>query len=343
MQARHSNRLIFFLLLWMINAHAQVTQMGGKGMLRLFEAETVTAGDLYVNPFASFYTKADYDRNLLLKDNTLNVGLTLGISRVFETFIHLTPYQTDQEHLWGAVGDSKFGLKVHIPRPGLVHYGLLIYADVATGYTHPLLFEPYSEKALGYAMFGLMTLDFRRAEAPLPLKVLFNLGYKSHDYSKGFLVGDTDQIIGGIGCKFPIKASQIYSEISGELFLNQPHVSFSQNSLRWSGGFKTLIKRGTIFDIAADLELGGYHPTAEQKAHVPRFWENYADWKILVGLTYRWTVFPSWDRERQLEQKQEHKQQQEDKEIQQQREEVIKELQEYQKRLEDEKKENVPF
>ncbi len=337
------SRILYFLILLMCSAYPQVSMTGGKGMLRLYEAETVTGGDLYINPFMSFYTTADYDRNVLLKDNTLNIGMTLGISRVFETFIHLTPYQTDQEHLWGALGDSKIGLKTYMPRPGVWQYAFLAYADLASGQTHPLPFEPYSENAFGYAALGLMTLDFRRAESMLPLKLSFNLGYKSHNSSRGFFTGKTDQLVGGLGCKFPIKSSQLYTEITGELFVNQPAVSFGQNSFRWSAGYKTFIKRGIIFDVAADLELGRYEPTAHERAHVPRFWHDYADWKILAGLTYRTTAFPSWDKERQAQEKQQQKQQQENKEIQQQRKDVIKELQEYQKQLEEKDKQNVPL
>ena len=341
MMRRYYFTMLFFM--WIGSAGAQVSMSGGKGMLRLFEAETVTAGDLYINPFVSFYTKADYAENILLKDNTLNIGITLGISRVFETFIHLTPFQTDQQHLWGAIGDSKIGLKAHIPRPGVWQYAVLAYADVASGQTHPVPFEPYSENAFGYAAFGVMTLDFRKAESPLPLKVSFNLGYKSHNAAHGFFTGDTDQIIGGVGCKFPIKASQLYTEITGEHFINKPAVSFGQNSIRWSAGYKTFIKRGIIFDVAADLELGRYKPNAQERAHIPRFWHDYADWKIIAGLTYRWSPFPSWDKDRQAQEKQQQKQQQESDEIKQQREDVIKELQEYQKRLEEEDKQNVPF
>jgi len=334
---------IHLILLPVCLTRAQVTMTGGKGMLRLYEAEPVTAGDIYLNPFASFYAKADYNEKILLKDNTMNIGVTLGISRMFETFIHLTPYQTDQVHLWGAVGDSKLGLKLNIPKPGLLQYALLAYADFPTGQTHPIPFEPYSEETFGYAMLGLCTLDFRRAEVPFPFKVSFNLGYKSHNSSYGFFSGDTDQILGGIGCKFPIKSSQLYTEVTGEIFINNPAVSFAQNSLRWSGGFKTLIKRGIIFDVATDIELGGYKPKDAERDQTPRFYENYADWKIIVGLTYRWTLFPSWDKNRQEQQKQQQKQQEESDEIKQQRQDVIKELQEYQKRLEEEEKENVPF
>lgn len=343
MRTRQHLVVIFVFFLSICTASAQITMTGGKGMLHLYEAETVTPGDLYVNPTASFYTRADYNENILLKDNAINVGLTLGISKVFETFVHLVPYQTDQVHLWGTPGDSKIGVKVHIPRPGVLQYGFLGYADIPTGKTHPIPFEPYSEDALGYAALGLLTLNFRNAEIPFSLKVSFNLGYKSHNSSNGFFAGKTDQLVGGFGCKFPIKSSQLYTEMSGEFFFNTPAVKFPQNSFRWSGGYKTFIKRGIIFDIAAELELGGYKPTADEQAHIPRFWENYADWKVIAGLTYRWTAFSSWDKERQLQEKQHELQEQESEEIKQQREEVIEELKEYQKRLEEEEKQNVPF
>ena len=109
------------------------------------------------------------------------------------------------------------------------------------------------------------------------------------------------------------------------------------------GWIQNVHKQGIIFDIAADLELGRYEPKARELTREPRFWDDYADWKLLVGLTYRWSSFPSWDKERQTQEKQQQKQQQESDDIQQQREDVIKELQEYQKRLEEEDKKNVPL
>ena len=345
MKTRSQILFFFSLILGGCFAHAQVTLTGGKGILRLYEAESVTAGDFYVNPYASFYAtpRQDTDINILAKDNTLNLGLTLGISRVFETFIHFTPYQTDQVNLWGAPGDSKVGLKANIPAARVSQFGVLTFLDIPTGDVHPVPYEPFSENNYGYAIIGLVSFDLRKAASPLPLKAIVNLGYRSHNSSKGFMSGDTDQLVGGLGLKWAIKSSQLYTEISGEVFTNNPAVNFSQNSLRWSGGYKFLLRGGIIFDIATDIELGGYKPTEAEIDQTPRFFEDYADWKVILGLTYRWTFFPNWDKQRQTRLKQKQQQEKDEEKIREQREKVIEELEEYQKRLQDEKKKNVPF
>ncbi|MBN1482662.1 hypothetical protein EH223_11765 [candidate division KSB1 bacterium] len=316
---------------------------GGKGMLRLYEAETITAGDFYMNPFGTFFATKSQQANVLAKDYTINAGFTLGISQIFESFIHLTPYQTDQERLWGAPGDSKMGLKVNIPKKGVSQFGLLSYVEFPTARKHPISYEPFSEDAVGYAIVGITSLNFRNAVSPLPLKVTFNIGYKSHNSSKKIFAGDVDQVMAGFGLKVPLKSSQLYTEVSGEIFYNNPDVQLGQNSLRWSGGYKFLAARGIIFDVAADIELGGYKPSNAEKQAIPRFYEDYADWKLILGMTYRWTLFKNWDKKTREIKEEQEKQEQETQELREQRENVIEELEEYLKKLEEEKKKTVPF
>lgn len=313
---------------------------GGKGMLRLYEAETITAGDFYLNPFGTFFVTKIPNTAILAKDYTINLGLTLGISRRFEAFAHLVPYQSDQVHVIGPPGDTKIGLKITIP--GSPQFGIVTFADFPTARMHPLAYEPYSEGAVGYALLGLLTLDFRRAASPLPVKITLNAGYRSHDIGKKIVAGETDQLIGGIGMKLAIRSVQIFTELTGEIFFNNPAINLSQNSLRWSAGYKFLIG-GIIFDVGGDIELGGYKPSQRERNQKPRFLEDYADWKIIIGMTYRWTLCKNWDKATKQAQTQEQIKEQESEEIRQQRQKVIDELQEYEKRLRDEKKKDVPF
>jgi hypothetical protein len=234
-------------------------------------------------------------------------------------------------------------MKANVLTARVPQFGLLSFLDLPTGRVHPIPYEPYSENSYGYAIIGLVSFDFRKAASPLPLKAVINLGYRSHNSSKGFMSGDTDQLVGGLGLKWAIKASQLYTEISGEVFTNNDAVKFSQNSLRWSGGYKFLLRGGIIFDVATDIELGGYQPTEAEIDQIPRFFEDYADWRVILGLTYRWTFFPNWDKTRQARLKRQEQQEQDDEKIREQREKVIEELEEYQKRLQDEEKKDVPF
>ncbi len=325
-------------------AMAQVSLTGGKGMLRVYEAETVTPGRLYVNPFATFFARQNAQQTRLDKDNTLNVGLTLGISRVFETFVLFVPYQTDTTHIWGAPGDTKLGLKAHLPRPGSVsQFGLAAVANFPTGRTHPLPFEPYSEDAFGYAILGLVSFNFQNAVRAVPLKLSANLGYKSHNAENRVFSGATDQLVGGFGFKIPFQTSLIYTEVTGDYFLNKDQVNFSHNFFRITQGYKFITRPGLVFDIAVDFELGNYKPTPKQLNIAPRVWEDYADWKVVLGMTYRTTLVKSWDHRYREAQKKEQQEQEKLEQLRQKRKKVVEELEEYKKQLEEEKKQDIPF
>jgi hypothetical protein len=335
--------LVVFILLAAGTVYSQVAMSGGKGMLRLYEADNVTPGQLYINPFGTFFATKMADVNVLAKDYTINTGVTLGISRRFETFIHLVPYQTDQVHIWGPPGDAKLGLKFNIPnRGGVAQFALAAYGDIPIAQFHPLEYESYSEDAFGYALIGIASFNFKNAASHIPIKLTTNIGYKSHNASSGFFSDDTDQLIGGFGIKFPVKSSQLYTEATGEIFINNSDVPFVKNSLRFTQGYKFITRRGLIFDIAADVRIG-QKPTLEEKMQLPRVFADYADWKIIVGMTYRTTLFKKWNEKFQQQEQQRKTVQKEQEEIRKMREKVVDELEEYKKRLQDKEKQEVPF
>ena len=335
--------IVILLLLAAGTVYSQVAMSGGKGLLRLYEADNVTPGQLYINPFATFFAIKMADLNVLAKDYAVNTGVTLGVNRFFEVFIHLVPYQTDQVHIWGPPGDAKVGAKLNAPnRGGVAQFGLAAYGDFPLAQLHPLKYEPYSEKAFGYAVIGLATFNLKNAATQIPLKLTANVGYKSHNASAGFFSGDTDQLIGGLGFKFPVKSSQLYTEATGEIFFNNETVPFLKNSLRLTQGYKFITRSGLIFDIAADVRLG-QKPTQTEKKQIPRFFADYADWKIIIGMTFRTTLFKKWNEKYQQEEQQRKMKQNEQEEIRKMREKVVDELEEYKKRLIDNKKQEVPF
>ncbi len=326
----------------MIPTVSQVTLSGGKGMLRLYEADTITPGNFYANSlFQAYVTPVDGVKHSLAEFYTLNAGLTLGLSRAFEIFTHVVPYQDDQQHIWGPPGDSRLGLKcsmIHYSRPA--QFAFVAYADIPTGQKHPIPYAPFSSDALGWAMTGAFSYNFKKTAAAFPLKVTFNLGWKDHDFN---FASETDQLLAGFGFKFPIRSSILYTELTGEVFVNQPDVSFSQNSLRITQGVKFLGFSNIVFDIAADIELANYTPIDAQKKVKPRYWEDYADWQIMAGATYRWTLFRKWDKSVRQAEKQQQREEQKKDTIQQKRKDVLDELERYKKRLEEEKKDDIPF
>jgi hypothetical protein len=347
-----TNRFIFNYLLTILcfaalacqTASAQTALTGGKGILRLYEAETVSPGRLYINPYMSFFAAKMPQANALAKDYTLQIGATLGFSRWFEGFLQVVPYQTDQDHLWGPPGDTRIGFKLHVPRRGkYAQMALLSLAKFPTGRTNPLPFEPYSENSFGCSLIGVLSYDFRRFYNTLPLKFAANLGYQCHDTDNLFLRGRSDQLVGGAGVKWLIRSLLLYSEVTGEVFINNSNIAFKQNSLRYTQGIKFSHRSGLIFDAAFDIELGRYVPTVAESAVRPRFLEDYADWKLIIGMTYRTVLFKEWDEQFKQAEKKQHEQENNLEQIREKRQKISKELEEYKKRLEEEKKEEMPF
>lgn len=321
---------------------AQTALTGGKGILRLYEAETVTPGRLYFNTFFSYFAVEMADANALAKDITLQVGVTCAFNRRVEAFLHVVPVQTDQQHLWGPPGDTRLGVKFNLLRHGRRQAALAATVDFPTACVHPIPFEPFSDGAFGHTLFAIGSLDLRRVFGS-PLKAAVNLGYRTHDAGRPLFSGKTDQLVGGAGLKWLFKSTLFYSEVTGELFIRQPAVTLRQNSLRFSQGVKFPGRGGLIFDAAVDVELGRYRPAPTETTAQPRWWADYADWKLIFGVTYRAEVLRGLDEQRRLEKIQRREEKNNLEQIREKRQKVSKELEELKRRLEEEKKEGVPF
>ncbi len=331
-----------FFLVFPLTAHSQVTMAGGKGLLRVFEAETVYPGHFYFNPFYNGYFTETATGNSN-EDHTMIFGLTLGLTNSFEVLAQLVPYQDDQTHIWGPIGDTRLGVKFHVPNKGsAIQNGLLAFTTFPTGINHNLPYEPFTYDANGWGLMWLTTFDFRKGAATLPLKLSLNLGYHDMDWSDRYFSDKKDQLLAAVGIKFPIRSSLLYTEINGEIFINNPdQVPFSQNLFRVTQGIRFLGPWHLVCDIAADLGLGGDNSNDIENFANP-YMKNYADWKIIVGFTYRTTLFKHLTREEKIQQR---KQREEDNKldaIRKKREKVVKDLEEMKKKLEKEKKIDEP-
>jgi len=315
---------------------------GAKGLLRLFDSESVYPGLFYINPSYLAYAKKSEGKNGeeigFAEDHTLNVGFTLGLSQSFELLAQVVPYQDDQHHIWGPIGDTKVGIKYHLPRKkGLLQLGLLGFATFPTAPSHNVRFEPFSVDKNSWGLVGITTLDFKAAAANIPLKIFINVGYRDLDWQDRFFQDKKDQLIGGFGLKFPIRSSVVYSEFSGEVFINNSdQVAFSQNSLRFTQGFRFLGPWHLIVDIAGDLELGDRAPSDALLAGNP-FLKDYADWKVIVGATYQMTLFRYLTAEEKLARRQRQEEQKKLDAIREKREKAAKELEEMKRNLDKER------
>lgn len=337
--------IILVCLLAAPEGWAQVTLSGGKGQLRAMDADPVPAGQLYINGLYSLYLEKITapipvgagvgQREELAVDHTLNVALTLGLSRTFELMLHAVPYQDNQRDLFGPIGDTQIGVKFHLPNRGSIFQsGLLGYVRLPTAPMHNIPYEGYSTDAFGWGLTGLASLDLRSSSLALPVKFIANIGYRDQDWGDRYFSADYDQLLFALGFKFPIRATLLYLETSGEVFVNQTDLlSLRQNLLRLSGGLRFLGPGQLVFDAAADIRLGNYTPSAAEMAVNP-YLKRYADWKVLLGVTHRIHLFePATEQDRaRSERRAEEKKKNE--EIRKQREQVNRELEELRKKIE---------
>ncbi len=333
-------------------AMAQVGVQGGKGQLRVWDAEPVPTGQFYLSLFYSYYaekatvqvvgdkTNILRESRHLLEDHTLNLNFTLGLSRTFEVMLHLVPYQDNQIDLWGPIGDTQIGVKANLPKKiGLTQFGLLGMISLPTAPRHNIPYESFSMDAYGWGLWGLVNFDLKNTHWQVPVKFCLNLGYRDHNWHDRFFASRYDQLICGVGIKFPIRTFVCYSEWTSELFIhNTKYISFSQNHHRFSQGFRFVGFNNFIFDLACDIRFGAPAPTAEELAQNP-YLKTYADWKILAGAAYRIPLFTRRSEEEKAKLRREKEEKQKMDEIRQQREKVFKELEELRKKVEKEKQE----
>jgi hypothetical protein len=326
-----------------LSAFSQVTFSGGRGQLRLLDAEPVPAGDLYLNGFYSFYAKKILQPNYgtpgtreeLVSDHTVNMSATLGISRILECYVHVVPYQDNQQDLWGPVGDTRLGLKAHIPNQGsLVQTGFAGFIHLPTAPVHNVPYEGYSADAYGWGVLGLATLDLKSSGMALPFKFFLNVGYRDMNWKDTYFSADQDQLLVGMGLKFPVRSTLIYLETTGEIFINQgDQISLRQNLLRLSPGVRFIGPKDLVFDIAADIRMGNYKPAGTATSANP-YLQEYAEWKIILGMTYRAQIFNSTTPETRIRSQRDNQERLKAEEIRKQREQISKELEELRKKVE---------
>ena len=78
---------------------AQTTMLGGSGLLRINDAESLVPGQLGIAAHYLGYYEAEENSSNLTKDVTINSGFTLGLSEKLEITAGLTIYQDDNHQL----------------------------------------------------------------------------------------------------------------------------------------------------------------------------------------------------------------------------------------------------
>jgi hypothetical protein len=262
---------------------AQTTSAGGRGLFRVFSAETIQRGSYIVNSFYQAYFQAT-DARGFGNDHSFKVGVTYGLTHSLELTAQIVPYQEDQEHAFGPPGDTQIGAKWRLPFSSQsLALGLRGFLSFPTALNHNVPFEPYSSGKLAGGVMGLLTWNVRGAH---PLQVHANLGYFDHNITTPFASERTDQLLLGLGIKLPIHPLILYTEYTGEIFFNNDAVNFNDNSMRLTHGVKFIGPFKTIVDFGIDFGLSrNLNPPPD-----PRFVHEYADWKIFTGFSYQFNT-----------------------------------------------------
>ena len=87
---------------------------GGKGLCRVFDAEPITATDIFVSSNFSIFMEDKHPPSLT-KYYSANLNVTVGLARYLEMYFNIIPYQDDQIHTWGRIGDTQLGVKYLTP------------------------------------------------------------------------------------------------------------------------------------------------------------------------------------------------------------------------------------
>lgn len=254
---------------------SQTAVAGGRGMFRVFSAEIIQAGSLFLNTYyQAFYRSSG-------NDQSINLGITYGISNDVELTAQVVPYQDDQKHDWGPPGDTQLGIKCRLPlSSSRFSAGLRGFVIMPTALEHNPPLEPYSTDQVAWGVMALLTTDLTNSSGGFPLKIHTNVGYLDHNIETLLSNDGTNQLLFGVGLKLSARAFILYTEYTGEFFLSNAAVSFGDNSMRLTQGFKFRGPLNFIMDFGLDIGL-----SRSLRAY-PTPLHQYADWKIFGGLSY---------------------------------------------------------
>jgi len=291
-------RTIFILVISLFvfsTGFAQVALQGGRGLMRVLSADVINPTDIYVSSYFSMYFEKTGPESMA-KYYRANLNGTFGLSKYLEMSCSLVPYQDDQRHLFGRFGDTEVAAKVLLPfSSNFFQIGLQNFFKFPTAEVSNVLYEVFSTDKFGWGGRALFTFNFSKTTNIIPFKIMANFGYYDHDMTDDFFTSEIDQMLYGIGIHIPVRSQQFFLEYTGEIF-NSDSVNFNENSSRISAGTKLMGPWGLILDIAADAGLSKRGPLANKDI----FHKNYSQWRVWLGLSYRFSLFKYFDKSEKL-------------------------------------------
>ncbi len=274
-------KIVAFLLLLATVSPAQISLHGGRGLLRIQDGEISETGDLYLTVFGSTFFEKPTGTSTLVKNSHLTLNFTYGLSHFLEIYGRLVPYQDDQNHIWGPIGDTELGFKLRVPfgSDRNVRLSLRNYFILPTGVNHNLAYEPYTSDSFGWSPGATFSLNLEDSFI-VPLKLYLNGGYIDRDLGDNIFSARDDQIYLGIGLKFLVRNTIFFWEYYTEQFSNRKEkIEFKENYQVSTQGISFLGPYNLILTTAFDISLA--EPT-ERTFFVDK---KLSDWKIWFGIT----------------------------------------------------------
>lgn len=294
---------LFILLIGMTHqVFSQIGMHGGRGLMRILSANVITPTDLYVGSnFSMYFEKVGPEQ--LAKYYAMNVNATYGLTENLELSLNFIPYQDDQKHIFGRMGNSQFAVKYRMPFSGrYFQLGVYGFFKIPTAQENNVPYEVFYTKHSAWGSRMLLSFNFSKIIPQSLLKFHINFGYYDHNINDTYFSSKIDQMMIGAGFVIPVRSSQVYLEYSGELFINsQDTVSFSENSNRITAGVKFFGPFKTLLDVAADVGLSKRSKLAE----LSMFHKDYSRWRIWVGIGYRFSFYKYFDKSAKLEKQRE--------------------------------------
>jgi len=314
------------LLAFFQQSAAQTCFSGGRGVYRTLSAETVGSANVYVNAYFSSYFKKERE-SMMIKDHTLTTGFTFGLFKHFETTLGIVPYQDDQRSIWGPPGDTRLGIKYHFPYlNSAIQVGWYNFFIFPTARYANISYEPFSSGKFAWGTQFLTTLSFENVLPMLPMKMHFNAGYLDHNLGDQFFASEIDQMLLGASVVFPIRSFQVFTEYTAEVFVNTSDLDFMQNSMRVTQGFKFLGPKNFVYDLIFDVGLTQEDSLTIANAAISPLAKDYADWKVTVGVSYRFSLKRLFDRSDEQAKARESEEQKKLDKIKEKREQATKDL-----------------
>jgi len=302
--------------------------LGGTGLLRVQSGEALIPGQLNLTAHGLSFVQAQGTSSVLIKDFTINTSFTFALSETFELTGGVAVYQDDGHQLTPMPGDTRLGLKFVPFKWDNVRLGFYPMVVLPTAEYHNVPFEPYSSGKTAVALMSLATFDLKRTFPLTPLKAHLNVGYIDHDLRDRFFTARVDQVLLGVGIKVPVRSSYLFTEYTGEMFLNNTTVRWYHNSQRLTQGIRFLAPFGLVADAAVDVSLARRPPLEDE------FHKHYADWKVVFGVSRRVTLFKQLDRKAREAKLRQLQAQREAERLRQRREQAARELETMKKELE---------